>query len=76
MCAFPNHTHSIEFATGYIHSKSSNTHKQYECSWAKFQLSKGMNTYAMESFKFFIFNKFAKMLKKLFFCFTIIVYGV
>ncbi len=22
---------------------------------------KGMNTYAMESFKFFIFNKFAKM---------------
>ncbi len=38
-CAFPNHTHSIEFATGYHHSKSSNTYKQYECSWAKFQLS-------------------------------------
>ncbi len=38
-CAFPNHTHSIEFATGYLHSKSSNTYKQYECSWAKFQLS-------------------------------------
>ncbi len=38
-CAFPNHTHSIGFATGYLHSKSSNTYKQYECSWAKFQLS-------------------------------------
>ncbi len=32
-------THSIEFATGYLHSKSSNTYKQYECSWAKVQLS-------------------------------------
>ncbi len=30
----------------------------------------------MESFKFFIFNTFAKMLKTFFFCFTIIVYGV
>ncbi len=39
VCAFPNHTHSIEFATGYLHSKSSNTYKQYECSWAKLQLS-------------------------------------
>ncbi len=28
---------------------------------------KGMNTYAMELFKFFNFNKFAKMLKKQFF---------
>ncbi len=36
-----------------------------------------MSTYAVESFKFFIFNKFAKMLKTfLIFLFTIIVYGV
>ncbi len=35
-----------------------------------------MITYAMESFKCFIFNKLAKMLKTFFFCFTIIVFGV
>ncbi len=28
---------------------------------------KGMSTYAIESFKFFIFNKFAKMLNLFFF---------
>ncbi len=39
MCAFPNHTHSTEFAAGCLHSKSSNTYKQYECSCAKFHLS-------------------------------------
>ncbi len=39
-------------------------------------LDEGMGTYAMESFKFFIFNKFAKMLNFFLFCFTIIVYGV
>ncbi len=50
-CAFPNHTHSIEFATGYLHSKTSSTYKQYECSWAKFQLSQirvWVLTYEME----------------------------
>lgn len=34
---------------------------------------KGVNTYAMESFKFFNLSKFAKMLKT---CFTIMVCGV
>ncbi len=34
---------------------------------------KGMNTYAMELFKFFIFNKFAKMLKN---SFLLCYYGV
>ncbi len=34
---------------------------------------KGMNTYAIESFKCFIFNKFAKMLKS---CFLLYHYGV
>ncbi len=34
---------------------------------------KGMNTYAMELFKFFIFNKFAKMLKN---SFLLFYYGV
>lgn len=34
-----------------------------------------MNTYSMESFTFFIFIKFAKMLKT-YFCFRIMVYGV
>ncbi len=29
----------IQSSTGYLHSKFSNTYKQYECSWAKFQLS-------------------------------------
>ncbi len=36
--------------------------------------NKGMNTYAMESFKFLIFNKFTKMLKPFFL--NIIGYGV
>ncbi len=34
-----------------------------------------MNTYSMESFKFFIFNKYAKMLKPII-CFVIMVYLV
>ncbi len=38
-CAFPNHTHSIEFATVYLQSKCSNIYKQYECPWDKFQRS-------------------------------------
>ncbi len=39
VCAFPNHTQLIEFATGWLHSKCSNIYKQYECSWTKLQLS-------------------------------------
>ncbi len=31
-CAFPDHFHSIEFATGELHSKCGNIYKQYECS--------------------------------------------
>ncbi len=34
---------------------------------------KGMNTYAMESFQFFISNKFAKLLQT---CFVLCHYGV
>ncbi len=61
-----------------FHSNSSNTYKQYEYSWAKFQLSqiRVMSTYAMESCNFLFFNTFAKMLKHLFVAFNIIVYGV
>ncbi len=54
-----NHTHSIEFPTGYLHSKSSNTYKQYECSWAKFQLSR-IRVWVLMQWNHFIFNKFAK----------------
>ncbi len=43
-------------------------YKQYECSWAKCQRSQiRVITYATESFKIFIFNTFAKMLKTCFF---------
>ncbi len=35
-----------------------------------------LNTYAMESFTFFICNKFAKILKNSFFYFVSMVYGV
>ncbi len=35
-----------------------------------------LNTYAMESFTFFICNKFAKILKTCFFYFVNTVYGV
>ncbi len=37
---------------------------------------KGMNTYAMYLFQFFIFNKFAKLSQICFFCFVIMLYGV
>ncbi len=77
MCAFPNHTHSIEFATGYLHSKCSNIYKQYKILLISNLNStvpdKGMNTYAMESFKFLMFNKLAKMLKT---CLLLYHYGV
>ncbi len=59
MCAFPNLSHSIEFATGYLHSKCSNIYKQCEYFWAPIVPDKGMNTYAMELFQFFVLNKFA-----------------
>ncbi len=76
VCAFPNHTHSIEFATGYLHPKSSNTYKQYKCSWAKFELSQIRVCVLMQwNYFSFLFAKIFKK-KKLCVCFTIIVYGM
>ncbi len=61
-CVLRKHTHSIEFATGYLHSKSSNTYKQYKCSWAKFELSQ-IRVCVLMQWNYFSFL-FAKIFKK------------
>ena len=71
VCAFPNHVQSIEFTTGGHQSMCRNISKMIRRNgWHQRYISnviaKGLNTFVNVIFKFFLFNKFSKNVKILF----------